>query len=156
LVIALVAGVIAYKQIFLGNLIAGKLPRDALGQSLQQCARTHHNPLSGLSGDPFGTQGLVSMVLQGVSASALEIQVQHQVDEIKLLKIEDFFGDNAQLRVSGKMQIATQVPIMGPAVSRQSYQVEIYKQGSGYSFSKLAVRQEGQSAWQEWPCAGRF
>jgi hypothetical protein len=156
LVIALVGGVLAYKQIFLGNLIAGKLPRDALGQSLSQCARMYHAPLAGQTADPFGTQGWMSMILQGVSANTLETQVQHQIDEIKLLKIEDFLGDNARMRVSGAMQISTQVPIMGPLLSRQLYQVEIHKQGNAYSFPKLAVKAENQTDWQEWPCAGRF
>ncbi len=159
LIIAVLAGVILYKQVFLGNRITGNLPREQLAASLEQCARTHYTPLPGEFGaqDPYGVSGILSSVLQGVSGSTLNTHLQqHQVDEIKLFKIEDFFGENAQLRVTGAMQIATRVPVVGDMSARKDYQLMLYKQGGQYSFSGLKVKEPDSETWEEWPCPGQF
>ena len=157
LVIAGLVSIIAYKRLFLAGKITGQLPTEKLAQSLEQCVKTYFKPLPADLAALGGNNPLVSSVLEGISSSVIPTRLQgHQLDEVKVLKIDDFWGKNAQIKLSGAIQIGSTLPVIGNMNSRQNYTLTLFKQGESYSFSEMMVKGEKQTDWQKWACAKQF
>jgi hypothetical protein len=157
LALALFIGAIGYKQLVLGSLIRNQLPYSGLAAGLENCARAYYNPLPLNNQSGFNMDGLLSTVWSGASAEILNVRAENVVtDEIKILKVDDFFGKFAQLRVSGAMTLRATVPVWGDRVENRLFQLVLAKQDSSYAYTQLEIKGQNEMNWQAWPCSGNF
>ena len=162
-VLAAVVAVIAYKQIFLVGRLTGNIPEPALTQSLQTCLKQNMTPdmlkkeltaLQQSGGSNFmNLGGLLGSVFDQLSTAVVETRItKNYLNETKVLTIQDLFGENADIRVSGSLDIVSKVPVMGDMAARKDYQTVLIKRGSAYHFDGLDVKKPESNQWDHWAC----
>ncbi|MCP4702926.1 MAG: hypothetical protein GY862_39600 [Gammaproteobacteria bacterium] len=164
LVVAGLVAFIAYRQIFLAGRITGNLPKEALTRSLEACVQENVSPSmltslntqnqSNLSSSFIDLQGMLKNVLGNVSSSVVKARVTNNyINEVKVLNFEDLLGKNAQMRISGAVDIAFEVPVIGQMDGKKEYQTVLVKRDKEYYFNALSVKGEKEANWKEWSCA---
>lgn len=161
-VLAVIIAFIAYKQIFLVSNITSHLPEDALKQNIEACVKTHFtgSMLTSLSPNNafFDLKGVLNSVLQGISTTVLvNTTVKNNlITEVKVVKIDDFFGKNAQMDITGSMDVIAQVPVMGETQSSKEYQLALIKRGDEHYFDTLSIKDREATEWTQWACAKKM
>lgn len=169
-VAAIIVLLVVYRQLVLGAYVRGQVPEAKLQTALQACVQDHVSlsQLSslqslkakesmGMSSSISSLQGIFKDILNGMSAGMVQAQVKTQyVTEIKVLGLEDFFGQNAQMRISGAIDIQYQVPVIGILEDNQQYQLQLNKRGEQFNFIRVSVKKPDQSNWSEWECTQQF
>jgi hypothetical protein len=152
-VIAVIIAVIAYKQVFLVSRVVSNFPEAPFTASLQSCMQESLTP-DMLKKDFGGNlSGVLSSVWNSLSTSVIKTRVkQNYVNEIKVLNIQDFMGDTAEMRVSGTLDLISEVPVVGALESRKDYTTTVIKRGNEYHFKGLAVKKPESQQWDQWQC----
>jgi len=158
-VLAVIIAVIAYKQIFLVSMVTSNLPEDNFTKGVESCMQenlapaaletvTQGNNLKGFWGDLLG--GIVS---SGVTGNVVNVTVgKNYITEVKVMKL-DFFGKNAQMRISGAVDVTSTMPVVGETKMKKDYTTMLFKRDGDYYFERLSVKDEQATDWQEWACA---
>lgn len=156
--VLLIAGLIilfiAYRQIVQGGQLQQALPTAALTQALQTCVAEHASPDFVRQGLAQVDQGrLAASLWQQLSRSLLDTQVeQNHIDEIKVLRIRDLWAKNAEVRVTGVLELVATAPIVGRLSSRYYYTTTLIKNQEQWHFNRVAVRANPNNDWQHWDC----
>ena len=163
-VLAVIVAVVAYKQIFLVGRITSNLPEQRLTEGLQRCFKDNLTPemlkkeltaLEQQGGSNFigNLGGMLGSVLDQLSGSVVETRIEkNYLTEITVLKIQDLLGENAEVRVTGSVDVISKVPVMGDMPSRKDYQTILVKRGEEYHFNGLAVKKPESNQWDQWSC----
>ncbi len=165
-VLAVLVMILVYKQVYLGSKITSNLPQEQFTQSIEGCLQEHIRPslLKSLTAETpmvknsfVDVNTLLNTVLKGVSSSMVKMQItQNYITEMKLLQVEDFFGNNAQIRMTGMVEIASSAPMVGSMDAKKEYTTTVYKRGTEHYFKELAVKGQDDANWEQWQCAKTF
>jgi hypothetical protein len=165
-VLAILVMILLYKQVYLGSQITSNLPKDPFTQGIEACLQENLKPSllksltaqSSLVKNSFvDVNTLLNTVLKGLSSSTVEMTItQNYITEMKLLKVEDFFGKNAQVRMTGMVEIKSSAPIVGSMDNKKEYTTTVYKRGAEHYFKELAVKGQDEANWERWSCAKTF
>lgn len=161
-VLAIIIAFIAYKQIFLVSHITSNLPEEALKQNIEACVKVNFTSemLTSLSPNNafFDLKGVLNSVLQGISTSVLANTMvkNNLITEVKVVKIDDFFGKNAQIDVTGSIDVIAHVPVIGETQSNKEYKLSLIKRGSEHYFDTLSVKDREATQWTDWACAKKM
>jgi len=166
IVLAILVMILVYKQVYLGSQITSNLPKEQFTQSIESCLQEHIRPslLKSLTAQSpivknsfVNVNTLLNTVLKGLSSSMVEMTItQNYITEMKLLKVEDFFGNNAQVRMVGMVEIESSAPMVGSMDNKKEYTATVYKRGNEHYFKQLEVKGTDESNWEQWNCAKTF
>lgn len=166
IVCALLVAILVYKQVYLGSQIVANLPQQRFTQGIETCVNGHVRPglLKSLTAQSpivknsfVDVATLLNTVLKGLSSSAVEMKItKNYITEMKITQIEDFFGQNAAIRMAGVIDISASAPILGSMDSSKEYLTTLYKRGNEYYFQQLSVRERDTAQWEDWACAQSF
>lgn len=167
---AIVVLLVVYRQVVLASYVRGQIPEVKLQMALETCLQQNVS-LSQLSSlqslkakesmgisSSIGTlQGIFKDILNGVSAGVVQTEITAQyISEIKMLSLEDFFGQNAQMQINGAVDIRHQVPVIGVLEDHKQYQVKLNKRGEQFNFLQLSTRKDDKAEWTVWECSQQF
>jgi hypothetical protein len=165
-VLAILVMILVYKQVYLGSQITSNLPKEQFTHSIEACLQENIRPtlLKSLTAQSpivknsfVDVNTLLNTVLKGLSSSMVEMTItQNYITEMKLLKVEDFFGKNAQVRMTGMVEIASSAPMVGSMDNKKEYTTTVYKRGAEHYFKQLAIKGQDDANWEEWQCAKTF
>jgi phage tail sheath gpL-like len=153
-VIAVIIAVVAYKQVFLVSRVVTTFPEAKLTSGLQACMQESLTP-DMLKKDFAGNLSvMLSSVWSSLSTSMVKTSVaKNYVSELKVLNIQDFAAENAEIRVTGTLDLISEVPVIGRLESRKDYRTTVVKRGNEYHFNGLSVKKPDSQQWDEWVCA---
>jgi len=161
-ILAIIVAFIAYKQIFLVSYITSNLPEDTLKQNIEACVKTNFTGemLTSLSPNNafFDLKGVLNSVLQGISTQVLvNTTVKNNlITEVKVVKIDDFFGKNAQIEVTGSIDVTTNVPVIGETQSNKEYKFSLIKRENEHYFDTLSIKDRAATQWINWACTKKM
>ncbi|MCV6637030.1 hypothetical protein [Candidatus Albibeggiatoa sp. nov. NOAA] len=163
---AILVMILVYKQVYLGSQITSQLPQPQFTQSIESCLQEHIKPtlLKSLTAQSpvvknsfVDVNTLLNTVLKGLSSSMVDMKItQNYITEMKLLKVEDFFGNNAQVRMTGMVEIESSAPMVGSMDNTKEYTTTVYKRGDEHYFKELSVKERDEANWEQWRCAKTF
>jgi len=159
IVVAGIAAVIAYKQIFLVSQVTSNFPEAKLTRGIEACMQSHLTPnmlkdnLQAMN-EFVNVQELLGGVWSQFSNTVATTTVQQNfITEIKVLKIQDFLGATAEMRISGSVDLLSKAPVVGDVLAKKDYMTVVYKRGEAYYFNQLSVKKPESNQWDEWACS---
>ena len=153
-VLAVIVAAVAYKQIFLASYVSSQFPDSLLAKSIESFVQEHFTPslFTGLA--KTKTASDVQQLLSGFLGGVVPVTVQQNyITEVKVLELEDFLGQNAQMRVVGAVDLTLRLPTMGDLESHKDYMTTVFKRDASYYFKTLSLKDDDATEWTEWPCA---
>lgn len=176
-VVAVLVGVVAYKQIYLAGQLSASLQEEPLTEALEHCFASHAQPAMfreefaklGLNSEELGKLGLNSAatgldwkglwgslggLFGGVSQKVVTVEIQkNYLTEIKVLKIQGFTPHTGKMRVTGTVEMKYQVPVVGGKDATKDYRTVVFKRGEEMYFNELDVKKPDSAQWDQWQCA---
>jgi len=159
IIAAIIAAFVAYKQIYLVSKVTAHLPEQAMSNGIAACMQENVTPAQ-LKQELAKTDlnlnfgNLLGSVWDSVSSSVIEVQIKkNYISEVKVLSIQDFMGQNAEMRVTGSVDLVSKVPVVGELSDRKDYQLVSVKRDRRYHFDGLSIKKTDSAQWDEWQCA---
>ncbi len=161
-VLSLIVAAIAYKQIFLVSQVSSTIPQEGLTQALQRCVQNNLTPQmlkQGWAGEQLNSQlnfdvkSLLGDMFSQVSQNLMDTTItQNYMTEVKVMKV-DWFGKQAQMRVTGSIDLTSKAPVIGSIKAQKDYQTQVFKRDNSYYFDTLSIKKRDSQQWDEWTCA---
>jgi hypothetical protein len=159
IIAAVIAAYISYKQIYLVSKVTANLPEQAMSTGIGACMQKNLTPAK-LKQDLAKTDlnldlgSLFGSVWDTVSSTVVETRVEkNYIGEVKVLSIQDFLGKNADMRITGSVDVVSKVPVAGEFRNRKDYQLVLVKRDKKYHFDGLSVKNPDSQQWDVWECA---
>ncbi len=159
IVAAVIAAFVAYKQIYLVSKVTANMPEQAMSRGIAVCMQKHVTPAQ-LKQELAKTDlnlnlgNLLGSMWDTVSSSVVEVEIKkNYISEVKVLSIQDFMGKNAEMRVTGSVDVVSKVPVVGEIANRKDYQLVLVKRDQQYHFNGLSVKKPDSAQWDDWQCA---
>ena len=162
LVVVLLVIVIAYKQVYLVSKITTALPETALTDSLKKCVQDHANTdmvndlatKNNIDVASFNWGGLMDKLIDKIPNQVMSIELaKNYLTEVKVTEVGDFVGKNAQIAITGALDIVYSVPVLGDTKEKKNYQLLLIKRDKSYYFKEVSVKKPDQSNWETWACS---
>ena len=163
MVLSVIVAAIAYKQIILVSQVASHVPEAKLTQALEVCLQENLTPNmlqqtwagNNLSDSfSFNVQNLLGNVWGQVSQNLVETNIiHHYITETKVMKVQDWLGKQAEIRLTGSLELVSKIPVIGDIDTKKNYQLHLFKRNEQYYFDGLSIKNADSQQWDKWACA---